>query len=162
MVTRLTLRSFKHKKRKVTIVSHWQHTLYLSCNDTIHVPVVCLEAISTCCYDNKIKWRHHCTSVKFSIYASLSWKLISRVIGPGVIHSYRSYLRKSIILKTFMTYVSKKWPFGIKIVKSESIKRGGGKTGEMLCNKSWRISTGNEEDTATQDTHSCDLATHPL
>ena len=33
--------------------------------------------------------------------------------------------------------------------KGESVKRGGGKTSELLCNELWRINTGNMEDSIT-------------
>ena len=35
--------------------------------------------------------------------------------------------------------------------KGESVKGGGGKTSELLCNKSWRINTGTKvDDSVTQ------------
>ena len=36
--------------------------------------------------------------------------------------------------------------------KGESVKHGGGKTSDLLCNESWRINTGMVEDSVT---HSC-------
>ena len=37
----------------------------------------------------------------------------------------------------------------------ESVKGGGGKTSELLCNKLWRMNIGSVEDSVAQETHSC-------
>ena len=38
--------------------------------------------------------------------------------------------------------------------EDESVKCGGGKTGDLLCNELWQINTGNrDDDSDTQDIH---------
>ena len=36
-------------------------------------------------------------------------------------------------------------------LKGELVKHGGGKTSDLLCNKSWWINTGNVDDSVTLD-----------